>query len=456
MSISAASSARHGVVRGLQYEAARRRRRRRGPPRGGARPASIRRNGHDPTACIERPSPLPPRPFKDGLGTRVRVTDAGGDPVEHLELVPELANQESSIRDRVGRLINFRHARYVRLRSVDRAKTGLKPLVIAYDALDGHRLSTVLESLGKIPLTLDVDVALQIVRDLLPAIGILHDSRKVTHGCIAPERLVYTVAAAAGDRRSRPRRRAVAAEPPPQEAVGAVPHRLAGDQPRRLRREDGRRPDRPGRARPAARPTAHRRRVPGPGQAADLQHQGELVAHRLAADRPRAAPLARARHRRRRGADVQLDQGSAGRLRGRRRRRSLLADRGRGEGVLPPLRRAGREGAAGGRGDRRAGPVVEILRRRRLGAVRDADAGDDRAAASRRGGPATGRCGSRRDQRRRRPRPPRRKPSRTPRRRPTPRPNRRRRPSPRRIPGPPSSAGARATRSTPCRRCRTR
>ena len=130
--------------------------------------------------------------FKDGFGTRVRVTDAGGDPVEHLQLIPELANQESSIRDRVGRLINFRHARYVRLRSVDRAKTGLKPLVIAYDALDGHRLSTVLESLGKLPLTVEVDVALQIVRDLLPAIGILHDSRKVTHGCIAPERLVYT------------------------------------------------------------------------------------------------------------------------------------------------------------------------------------------------------------------------------------------------------------------------
>ena len=120
--------------------------------------------------------------FKDGFGTRVRVTDAGGDPVEQLQLVPELANQESSIRDRVGRLINFRHARYVRLRSVDRAKTGLKPLVVAYDALDGHRLSTVLESLAKLPLTVECDVALQIIRDLLPAIGILHDSRKVTHG----------------------------------------------------------------------------------------------------------------------------------------------------------------------------------------------------------------------------------------------------------------------------------
>ena len=104
-------------------------------------------------ASSDRAAATPP--FKDGLGTRVRVADAGGDPVEHLELVPELANQESAIRDRVGRLINFRHARYVRLRSVDRAKTGLKPLVIAYDALDGHRLSTVLESLAKLPLTLE-------------------------------------------------------------------------------------------------------------------------------------------------------------------------------------------------------------------------------------------------------------------------------------------------------------
>ncbi|MEO5823067.1 MAG: hypothetical protein ABIT71_21395, partial [Vicinamibacteraceae bacterium] len=130
--------------------------------------------------------------FKDGLGTRVRVTDAGGDPVEHLQLSPEICAQETALRDRVGRLINFRHARYVRLRGVDRAKTGTKPLVVAYDPVDGHRLSVVLESLGTIGLNVEVDVALQIVRDLLPAIGILHDSRKVTHGAIAPERLVYT------------------------------------------------------------------------------------------------------------------------------------------------------------------------------------------------------------------------------------------------------------------------
>ena len=103
------------LVRGLQREAARRRRRRRGPPRAGrARRASVETAMTRLPASSDRAAATPT--FKDGLGTRVRVTDAGGDPVEHLELVPELANQESSIRDRVGRLINFRHARYVRLR----------------------------------------------------------------------------------------------------------------------------------------------------------------------------------------------------------------------------------------------------------------------------------------------------------------------------------------------------
>jgi uncharacterized protein YjbI with pentapeptide repeats len=130
--------------------------------------------------------------FRDGLGIRVGTTDASGDAVEQLRLVTDLANQESAIRERVGRLVNFRHVKYVRLRGVDRLKQGGKELVVSCDAVEGDRLSTILERTSKIPLTLEVDVALQIVRDLLPGIGILHDSRKVTHGAIAPERLIYT------------------------------------------------------------------------------------------------------------------------------------------------------------------------------------------------------------------------------------------------------------------------
>ena len=43
-------------------------------------------------ASSDRTAPTPT--FKDGLGARVRVTDAGGDPVEHLQLIPEIAAQE--------------------------------------------------------------------------------------------------------------------------------------------------------------------------------------------------------------------------------------------------------------------------------------------------------------------------------------------------------------------------
>jgi hypothetical protein len=130
--------------------------------------------------------------FRDGLGVRVAASDQAGDAVEHLRVSPELAMQESALRDRVGRLVNFRHAKYVRLRGVDRAKSGTRDLFVSYDTIEGDRLSTILATSAHHHLTIEIDVALQIVRDLLPAIGILHDSRKVTHGAIAPERLVLT------------------------------------------------------------------------------------------------------------------------------------------------------------------------------------------------------------------------------------------------------------------------
>src|SRR5688572_28753341 len=131
-----------------------------GGPRSGAVSASLSESmTRPPASSIERAKA--PQGFKDGLGTRERAADAGGDAIEHLHLAQELGAQETAIRDRVGRLVNFRHARYVRLRGVDRAKTGTRALYVAYDALDGHRLSEVLELLPKSALSLDVDVALQ-------------------------------------------------------------------------------------------------------------------------------------------------------------------------------------------------------------------------------------------------------------------------------------------------------
>ena len=143
-----------------------------GPPRGGARPANIRRDVMSRLPGSHRRAAAAAPTFKDGLGTRVRVTDAGGDPVD----TGAVRYRQRGIVDPGSRRrsINFRHARYVRLRDRRLRQDRPQAAVHRLRRADGHRRSTVLESVAKSPQTLDVDVALQIVRDLLPAIGILH------------------------------------------------------------------------------------------------------------------------------------------------------------------------------------------------------------------------------------------------------------------------------------------
>src|SRR5688572_4280993 len=130
--------------------------------------------------------------FRDGIGVRIASADAFGEPIEQLQLCTDLAGLESAVRERVSRLINFRHVRYVRLRGSERLPNATKDVVVTYDAVQGTRLSEFLELALHAPLRIDIDTALLIVRELLPAIAVLHDSRNVTHGAIAPERLVLT------------------------------------------------------------------------------------------------------------------------------------------------------------------------------------------------------------------------------------------------------------------------
>ena len=130
--------------------------------------------------------------FRDGIGVRIASADAFGEPIEQLQLCTDLAALESAVRERVSRLINFRHVRYVRLRGSERLTNATKDVVVTYDAVPGTRLSEFLELALHAPLRIDIDTALLIVRELLPAIAVLHDSRNVTHGAISPERLVLT------------------------------------------------------------------------------------------------------------------------------------------------------------------------------------------------------------------------------------------------------------------------
>ena len=123
---------------------------------------------------------------------RIR-SESGGDLVERLVVCPELMRFESALRDRMGRLANFRHVRYPRVRAVERTGSGEDQTVtVVTDAVRGHRLATLLDAAATQDLVIDVNAALQVARELLPALSVLHDSRAVTHGALGPERIILT------------------------------------------------------------------------------------------------------------------------------------------------------------------------------------------------------------------------------------------------------------------------
>jgi hypothetical protein len=131
--------------------------------------------------------------FADGLGLRHRVTD-GADAVDRLRVDDVLSSAtgfDFALRERVSRLANFRHAYYGRCRRVDRLDGG--SLALLSDAVDGARLSRVLEVAQASKLDLDVNVALCLLRQIVPAVAMLHqNARDVSHGALAPERIVIT------------------------------------------------------------------------------------------------------------------------------------------------------------------------------------------------------------------------------------------------------------------------
>lgn len=135
--------------------------------------------------------------FSDGLGERVVAADgATGELLQILRLRPALTavpSFEFALRERVARLANFRHACYVRVRRVDRTMVPLSSLAIVSDHLEGTRLSDILRVAHERHLQVDINAALCLIRQLVPAVAVLHENaRDVAHGLIAPERLVVT------------------------------------------------------------------------------------------------------------------------------------------------------------------------------------------------------------------------------------------------------------------------
>ncbi|MBA2301303.1 MAG: PEGA domain-containing protein [Acidobacteria bacterium] len=144
--------------------------------------------------CPERPeSPL----FSDGIGDRVVSTDATtGDLVQVLRINPALTavpSFEFALRERVARLANFRHGAYARVRRVDRAAAHATALSVVSDHIEGTRLSDIMRVAEEHHLHLDINAALCLVRQLVPALALLHENaRDAAHGLVSLERLIIT------------------------------------------------------------------------------------------------------------------------------------------------------------------------------------------------------------------------------------------------------------------------
>ncbi len=134
--------------------------------------------------------------FVDGFGVRLRAVDpTGPEPLEFLRFSDGLVGSQSfefMLRERVSRLANFRHGYYSRVRRVDRVDGGTT-LALVSETPQGARLSRILEVAAASGLELDINAALCLVRQLVPAVAMLHqNARDVSHGSIAPERIVIT------------------------------------------------------------------------------------------------------------------------------------------------------------------------------------------------------------------------------------------------------------------------
>src|SRR5688572_5568695 len=134
--------------------------------------------------------------FVDGLGERVVAADATtGELLQILRIRPPLTavpSFEFALRERTARLMNFRHAYYARVRRIDRTQAG-GGLAVVSDHVEGTRLSEILRVAHERGLQLDTNAALCLIRQLVPALALLHENaRDAAHGLVSPERLIVT------------------------------------------------------------------------------------------------------------------------------------------------------------------------------------------------------------------------------------------------------------------------
>jgi hypothetical protein len=130
--------------------------------------------------------------FRDGLGDRRLAFDReAGRALELLRLRPELTALEPVVAARVARLAPLADRRLTRLCGVasDQA-TG--DWFVASEAVEGERLSEVLERAHVCRLVPDLTVALYVVRQALEALAALEAAGAGAHGTLGLERVIVT------------------------------------------------------------------------------------------------------------------------------------------------------------------------------------------------------------------------------------------------------------------------
>ena len=138
------------------------------------------------------PVVLPEPRFRDGLGIRYVRTDGTDDPVEVLRPLWDVGAMQNAIRQRVSRLATFRQARFVPIRAAEVPRDDASTIEIVSDYVAGHRLSQYLEAAQAGVVSVETSTAIYILRELLGALALLHESRGVTHGAVGPERILIT------------------------------------------------------------------------------------------------------------------------------------------------------------------------------------------------------------------------------------------------------------------------
>ena len=152
--------------------------------------------------------------FRDGLGVRERRETNAGEVLEWFHLDPAFAGAEQPLRERVLRLAKLQHVKFARIFGLEPAAKGRGPILVS-SHVAGTRLAEILEMAGHGLITFDPGAGLQVTREVLGGLAVLHDSRNVAHGALGPERVVLTAAgrvvmvehvlAQALDRLQRPR-----------------------------------------------------------------------------------------------------------------------------------------------------------------------------------------------------------------------------------------------------------